>query len=156
VPASHLCFRAGVLLISSDEEDCISLRQFLDPVNWTLHLAQNPAEAERTLRNEPVAAVLTDSRYWKDMLRYLWTMESPPALVVADRLADERLWAEVLNLGAFDLLTKPFAAKEVLHVLSAACRREKDSLASLSLKVRGCSEGQPVEMLESAMLAHPR
>ena len=156
MPATHFCFNVGVLLISPDEEDHISLRRILNPQDWTLRLTRNPTEAAKFLRDAPVAALLADSRYWKDLLRHLWTMESPPALIVADRLADERLWAEVLNMGAFDLLTKPFAAKEVLHVLSAACRREKDSLASLSLKVRGCSEGQPVEMLESAMLAHPR
>src|SRR5947208_1062918 len=104
-----------------------------------------------------MAAVLTDSRYWKDLLRHLWTMEFPPALVVADRLADERLWAEVLNLGGYDLLTKPFVEKEVIHVLSTACRSEKNSLAYLSLKVRGCSEGQPVDepTVETAALAHP-
>jgi DNA-binding response OmpR family regulator len=155
VPASHFCLDVGVLLISPDEEDHISLRNILDPQDWSLHLTHNPTEAATFLRDEPVAAVLADSRYWKDLLRHLWTMESPPALVVADRLADERLWAEVLNLGAFDLLTKPLAAKEVLHVLSTACRPERNSLASL--KVRGCSKGQPVEeeTLESAALAHP-
>jgi hypothetical protein len=42
---------------------------------------------------------------------------------VADRFADERLWGEVLNLGGYDLLTKPFVREEVLHVLELACHR---------------------------------
>ena len=50
-------------------------------------------------------------------------MECPAPLIVGDRLADERLWAKVLNLGGYDLLAKPFNAKEVLHVVSTACRR---------------------------------
>ena len=70
----------------------------------------------------------------------------------------ERLWVEVLNLGASDLVSKPFEAKEVLHVLSMACRRERSSLASLSPKARGCPEGQPVDepTMEPTALAHPR
>jgi DNA-binding response OmpR family regulator len=50
------------------------------------------------------------------------TLDYPPPLIVSDRLADERLWAEVLNLGAYDLLAMPFDAKEVLHAVSAARR----------------------------------
>jgi len=41
----------------------------------------------------------------------------PPLLIVTSRLADERLWAEVLNLGAHDVLAKPFNAEEVVRVL---------------------------------------
>jgi len=39
---------------------------------------------------------------------------------VADRLADDALWAGVLNLGGYDVLAKPFNAKEVLHAVTAA------------------------------------
>jgi hypothetical protein len=40
---------------------------------------------------------------------------------VSSRLDDERLWAEVLNLGAFDLLLgSPFVQEEVLRVVQCA------------------------------------
>jgi DNA-binding response OmpR family regulator len=44
-------------------------------------------------------------------------------------LADEALWAEVLNLGGYDVLTKPFDPKEVHHAVSMACgfRRRKSA-----------------------------
>ncbi len=46
-----------------------------------------------------------------------------PVLIVASRLADDRLWAEVLNLGAFDLLLgEPFDREEVLRVTESAWR----------------------------------
>jgi DNA-binding response OmpR family regulator len=38
-------------------------------------------------------------------------------------LADEYLWAEVLNLGGYDLLAKPFRDPEVKRVLAAALRQ---------------------------------
>ena len=34
--------------------------------------------------------------------------------------ADERLWAEALNLGAYDVLAKPFDRTEVMRVVSMA------------------------------------
>jgi CheY-like chemotaxis protein len=37
----------------------------------------------------------------------------PPMLIVTSRLADDYLWAEALNLGAYDVLAKPFDASEV-------------------------------------------
>jgi len=42
---------------------------------------------------------------------------------VYSRLADESLWAQVLNLGGFDVLMTPFEPAEVLRVTFAACRR---------------------------------
>ena len=39
------------------------------------------------------------------------------ALVVASRHADERLWAEVLNLGGIDVLETPFEEEEVERVI---------------------------------------
>jgi len=43
-------------------------------------------------------------------------------LIVTTRLADECLWAEVLNLGGFDLISKPFYEKEVTWVMESARR----------------------------------
>ena len=48
-------------------------------------------------------------------------MPLPPKLIVTCRLADERLWAEVLNLGGFDVLAQPFYAREVVRSVNSAC-----------------------------------
>jgi hypothetical protein len=40
----------------------------------------------------------------------------PPNFIVFSCLADEFLWAEVLNLGGFDVLMTPFEPEEVLRV----------------------------------------
>ena len=47
--------------------------------------------------------------------------------VASDR-ADERLWAEVLNYGAYDVLAKPFQPAEVLRIVSAAWRGWKQDI----------------------------
>lgn len=77
------------------------------------------------MRAIPFAVVLSDGRLsdglcWKDILHALHGMSNPPVRIVADRLADEALWVEVLNLGGYDLLTKPFNAREVLHAVTTA------------------------------------
>jgi DNA-binding response OmpR family regulator len=51
---------------------------------------------------------------------------NPPDLIVASRLADEYLWAEVLNLGGYDVLAKPFNAEEVRRVVGLACEHHQE------------------------------
>jgi two-component system response regulator HydG len=84
-------------------------------------------EAQAALGSSRFAAIITeahlpDGRGWKELLEEIQQMPAPPPLVVADRLADEVMWAEVLNLGGYDLLMKPFDETEVLHVIGNACR----------------------------------
>ena len=142
-----------VLLVSPDEADHPDLRAVLHPPAWTILQVHNPTEARLVLHNRPVDAVIADSQCWKSLLAEMWALKFP--FIVAARLADERLWAEVLNLGAYDLVSKPFEAKVVLHVFSSAWRHKTGVPESLTLKLHGCAEGQPADMVESAALAHP-
>jgi DNA-binding NtrC family response regulator len=56
-----------------------------------------------------------DSDTWVDVLNHVRAMPHPPSLIVTSRLADDRLWAEALNLGAWDVLSKPFDRSEVVR-----------------------------------------
>jgi DNA-binding response OmpR family regulator len=60
---------------------------------------------------------------WRDLLSDLQNVQLMPPLIVSSRLVDGRLWAEVFNLGGYDLLTKPFAATEVRRVVKLAAHR---------------------------------
>jgi hypothetical protein len=53
---------------------------------------------------------------WQAMLADLSDLPAPPALIVSSRLADERLWSKVLNLGGYDVLPAPLDRVEVLRV----------------------------------------
>jgi len=63
-----------------------------------------------------VPVILCDSELpdgnWKDLLVAVAGIQSPPLAIVISRLADEYLWAEVLNLGDYDVLAKPFNSGE--------------------------------------------
>jgi DNA-binding response OmpR family regulator len=67
------------------------------------------------------------------MLAHAGGMNDPPLLIVTSRLADDRLWTEALNLGAYDVIAKPFDRKEVDRVLNLAWARWSRSNSALSL-----------------------
>ncbi|HLN01747.1 MAG TPA: hypothetical protein VK335_20835 [Bryobacteraceae bacterium] len=107
---------------------------------WKLLFTCTLRETQTALSVVPGVVIsgvrLSDGHGWNDLLRELQTMDCPPPLIVSDRLADERLWAEVLNLGGYDLLLKPFDAKEVHHAVSTACRRTEHVQAIARLRNR--------------------
>jgi DNA-binding response OmpR family regulator len=115
------------LLVSAHAEDHDSLESIFRDSRWQLQGAWT-ADAglkmiRRNHREMPVVICehsLPDGD-WKLLLADLDKVALRPNLIVSSRLADERLWAEVLNLGAFDLLLgAPFEPEEVLRVTESA------------------------------------
>jgi DNA-binding NtrC family response regulator len=117
---------AGVLLsISPVNEDHTVLKRILEPLRWRIEEAGCCEAAFQTLFRCPVSVIITSDMLpdgdWTRVLRHTQARSRTPNLIVASRLADERLWAEVLNLGGYDVLIKPFEADEVRRVVSLAC-----------------------------------
>jgi len=59
------------------------------------------------------------------MLCYTSHAPNGPALIVTSNAGDEALWAEVLNLGGYDVLAQPFDQNEVARVIASAGRRRE-------------------------------
>ncbi len=59
---------------------------------------------------------------WRSVLRDLRKLAKPPQLIVTSRMADESLWAEVLNVGGYDVMAQPFERYEVERVVASAHR----------------------------------
>jgi len=124
---------ACVLSVSPHEEDHCSLERILRQPGcalkpeWTLIASPTLASATRVLRERAIPAVVCECELfpgtWREMLERIQLLPEPPLLIVTSRLADERLWAEALNLGAYDVLAKPFDATEVTRVIGSALRR---------------------------------
>jgi len=115
----------NVLVTFASRAEGESLEQILCSADWSLHFARTFAEAQAALRSFSFGVVLcgghfADGHGWKDVINVIHRIPNPPQLIVADRLADEALWAEVLNLGGYDLLATPFEPKEVLRILPMA------------------------------------
>jgi len=126
------------LSVSPQKEDHDTLRKILrnsgcadtPGSHWALKSSKDVDEAMVILRNTRIPVVLCERDLprgtWKDMVDALASLPDPPFLVVTCRQADDRLWVEALNLGAYDVLQTPFNASEVTRTLDTAWLRWTD------------------------------
>jgi DNA-binding response OmpR family regulator len=135
-----------LLAVLPSGEGCDSILEVFSQFDWEVRLARTFSEALRVLRKRPVGVLLSECQFsdghcWKDLLAECQWLECPPMLIVTDRQADERLWAEVLNLGGYDLLLRPFEPVEVLRVVSSAWLSWKQERAHPRRKPLGLAAG---------------
>lgn len=114
-----------LLAINLNKEDRQSLEHILDQDCWTVHGARSLREATTLLRERPNLVVcekdLPDG-CWQDVFREASVLDDPPPIVVVSRHADERLWADVLDFGGYDVLPEPFEGSETRRVMQMAVR----------------------------------
>ncbi|HEY7389113.1 MAG TPA: hypothetical protein VH640_11435 [Bryobacteraceae bacterium] len=114
----------SALFISPLVEDQAALREIFARRKWTLCSASTFAAGAEMLENRLVPVVIVERELplgtWRDALAFLQETDAPPLVIVVSRAADERFWAEVLNLGGHDVLATPLRAKEVEWALESA------------------------------------
>ncbi len=119
--------RSRILYISGHPQDARLLSQMLQPLPLTLEHVKSLQEARKELELKDYDVVLTESLLpdgkWLDVLHLVRESPQEPKIIVTDRQADARFWAEALNLGAYDLLAQPFYEPEVQRILHNACSR---------------------------------
>ena len=125
----------SVLSVSPLPEDHLALEGIFNGAgqgfgtrsDWQLFGTSTLSSALNRLRQVPCPVVLCACDLplgsWKDVLEHSRRLANPPYLIVTARHADEYLWSEALNLGAYDVLGKPFHPDEVIRVVSMACLR---------------------------------
>lgn len=113
-----------VLSISPAVEDHETLNRMMRGSTWKIFAASNWHDALAHLNRNQISVIFCESELqdgtWKDVLEYIKKGTDPVVLVVTSPHATEDLWAEVLNLGGFDVLAKPFDQTEVCYVLATA------------------------------------
>jgi DNA-binding NtrC family response regulator len=87
--------------------------------------ADGIGEAHRKLSGlTPFDLAFVDSELcdgsWRDLLQFVIASRSHCEVVVCARCGDERLWAEVIQCGAFDLVPEPMERQEVLRIMRSA------------------------------------
>jgi DNA-binding response OmpR family regulator len=103
------------------------LRDIFQRCGWRLFEARDRRRALECLECNPVQVVVAESEVrnwnWREVLADLRRLlPTPPQLVVTSRIADDALWAEVLNIGGYDVLAQPFERDEVERVIASARR----------------------------------
>lgn len=116
--------RLTALLVMNQERRS-ALADHLAKMDANILTAGSCGEAARVLRDEPeVRLVLTDlvlpDGSWFDVLNRVGDVKGDATVVVCARVADEKLWTQVLEAGGFDLLVEPYQGREVQRILEAA------------------------------------
>jgi len=135
----------SALLAGAYEEDGLLVRDVFRKSGWRLFEAPDRRRATECLKRHRIQVVIVKSDMpdwsWQEVLNHLRGLAHPPLLIVTSRTADEHLWAEVLNIGGWDVLSQPFERDEVVRVVASA-RRHFDRQPARA-------EGQPADLATS-------
>lgn len=113
-----------VLICSPSEKIRTALSAILAAGGWIVHHATTHCETIALLEKHEIPVVIADGR-WREILEFAAVLPGRPSVIVTVPFADEALWAEVLNLGGYDVLSQPFDVNEVTRIASAGFRRSK-------------------------------
>jgi two-component system response regulator PilR (NtrC family) len=117
----------GVLFVSPRREDAKTLSRMLGSLSVPIDYVADLAHARAMIRDGNYPVILTEANLrdgtWLDVLDLAHRVTPRSEVIVTDATADARFWAEVLNMGAYDLIAQPFATGEVQRILSNACAR---------------------------------
>jgi FixJ family two-component response regulator len=119
----------SVLVASTCQDDLAWFEVVLRETGWQFHCVHSVADAVAFIRRQRTVVVVSEPDLpggsWKQLLSQLVEEGHPSALVVFSHLADERLWSEVLHLGGYDVLPKPFDKGDVSRTLALAWQQCK-------------------------------
>jgi hypothetical protein len=122
-PPAHSAIRA--IFVGRDDADYRHLDCIFKMMNWQLARVPNLQHAlERAAAGQTThflyEHVPGDNRGWIEALDGVSSLPSMPSFILTSRLGDERLWADVLSRGGYDLLIQPYDSMEVTRVVGAA------------------------------------
>lgn len=119
----------SILSVSPCRDDHAAVRSALCGAPVMVATADSCQSALRRVSQGGISIVICEGELpdgtWRDFLACEGADGERALLIVTSRLADVRLWAEVLNLGGFDVIAKPFVSAELRRVLITACMRTR-------------------------------
>jgi DNA-binding NtrC family response regulator len=114
----------GCVYLAASAREAEAVSSMVESERIRIYHAVTLEDAVSRLKLTRSRVLLTNTRFrdgtWKDALETSQHIRPPAALVVASRLADEKLWLGVLERGAYDLIVKPFQAAELCRILRNA------------------------------------
>ena len=119
--------RSGVLFVSPHRDHATVLSRMLGSLSIPFEHVADIQDARNAIQSDPYKVILTEAALpdgtWLDMLNLARQLTPASDVIVTDRTADARFWAEAINMGAYDLIAQPFATAEVQRILANACSR---------------------------------
>ena len=129
-----------ILLVGAVEDTSAGQKSVFNQFRWRTEHAENCGDALPLIGHDLHRVIVSEKDLsdgsWKDVLEAAAAREHPPLVIVTSRLADEYLWAEVLNLGGYDVLAKPFDQDEVRRTVTLAWQhwQNRHEMATIFLR----------------------
>ena len=126
--------RFSCVFLGCSEENYQVAARCLEGAHVRLFRAGSLEQADLLLADGESLVLLTEATFpggtWQDAMALKRTRHPGAVLVVTAESADNGLWLDVLDQGAYDLILKPFVADELLRVLANAdvCARMRASV----------------------------
>jgi len=118
---------SGILFVSPHSDDATVVSRMLGSLSVSIEHVADVKHARVKMQSGTYEVILTAANLsdgtWLDVLDVARRVAPHAEVIVTDREADARFWAEALNLGAYDLIAQPFASGEVQRILGNACSR---------------------------------
>lgn len=110
------------LLISPFQQDHEILHSLFREQGWRLYGTDSLRSGLPLLRRRAASVVITEHNLptgsWRDVLDAARLLPAAPLVVISSIHADDYLWAEALNLGAYDVLSKPIEPTEAIRAFN--------------------------------------
>ncbi len=117
----------AILSVSGDEQSHASLQGVFSQSRWEVVKVANLPAARLALAQKNFSVVVCDCdsipEPWTELVGHVQSLPLPPAVIITSRVADDSLWSQALNFGAWDVLAKPFRAAEILRSVRYAWER---------------------------------
>jgi DNA-binding NtrC family response regulator len=117
---------ARLLFVGNCADERHVLQRFLE--NWTIQSAKSCEQAIASIESERPTVVLCEEELpdgsWRRLLSSVQDLGDPsPPVIVLARRADERIWADVLRHGGFDVLSRPLDLSKARPAIAYAAER---------------------------------
>lgn len=131
-----------ILIIDGDENISITLKKFLVREAFEVSVVQTGSEAINWIQKNAVDLIISDFKLTKytgiEVLQKVKIINPKVQVIIATAYSDIRLAVEALKKGAFDYVTKPLYADEILQTINEALssRNEEEQVPTEKVKKR--------------------
>ena len=102
----------------------LGLLPILEQSGMEVYVVGNFRYAQQKLAEQSYDLLFVDAELpggsWQHLVEYISTSGKKCEVIVCSRCGDERLWAEVLQCGAYDLIPEPYDEHEVARIARSA------------------------------------
>ncbi len=127
-------FEGNILIIDDDQDVLDSAKMFLDEYFTMTEIIHSPQHIQEILKKEAIDVILLDmnfqkgandgkeGKYW---LKHIREIYPETVIILMTAFGDINLAVEVMKLGAFDFIQKPWNNSKLLATVSAALKLRK-------------------------------